>query len=51
MQPYQMVKDLRTGFEKGDVSSVLDGKIDEFLENSLSARVAEEAAKNRESQL
>lgn len=39
MQPYQMVKDLRTGFEKGDVNSVLDGKIDEFLENSMSARV------------
>ncbi len=39
MQPYQMVKDLRTGFEKGDVSSVLDGKIDEFLQTSISAKV------------
>lgn len=47
MQPYQMVKDLRTGFEKGDVASVLDGKIDEFLENSLSARVAGEADKTK----
>ena len=41
MQPYQMVKDLRTGFEKGDVSSVLDGKIDEFLQTSISAKIEE----------
>lgn len=39
MQPYQMVKDLRTGFEKGNVVAVLDGKIDEFLENSMSAKI------------
>jgi len=39
MQPYQMVKDLRTGFEKGNVSAVLDGKIDEFLRTSISARI------------
>lgn len=39
MQPYQMVKDLRTGFEKGDVASVLDGKIDEFLQTAISAKV------------
>jgi peptide chain release factor 2 len=36
MQPYQMVKDLRTGFEKGNVSAVLNGEIDEFLRSSLS---------------
>lgn len=39
MQPYQMVKDLRTGFEKGDVSSVLDGDLDDFLRASISARI------------
>ncbi|GHU12016.1 peptide chain release factor 2 [Alphaproteobacteria bacterium] len=39
MQPYQMVKDLRTGFEKGNVSAILDGEIDEFLQTSISARV------------
>jgi peptide chain release factor 2 len=39
MQPYQMVKDLRTGFEKGNVSAVLDGEIDEFLQTSISARL------------
>jgi peptide chain release factor 2 len=40
MQPYQMVKDLRTGFEKGNVSAILDGEIDEFLQSSISARVS-----------
>jgi peptide chain release factor 2 len=39
MQPYQMVKDLRTGCENGNVLAVLDGDIDEFLQTSLSARV------------
>jgi peptide chain release factor 2 len=39
MQPYQMVKDLRSGFEKGDVMAVLDGEIDEFLRSSISAKV------------
>ena len=31
MQPYQMVKDLRTGQETGNVQAVLDGSIDEFI--------------------
>lgn len=31
MQPYQMVKDLRTGEETGDVQSVMDGSIDRFI--------------------
>ncbi len=39
MQPYQMVKDLRTGFEKGNVSAILDGEIDEFLQTSISAKI------------
>jgi peptide chain release factor 2 len=39
MQPYQMVKDLRSGFEKGNVLAVLEGEIDEFLQTSISARV------------
>jgi len=39
MQPYQMVKDLRTGVEKGNVQGVLDGDIDDFLAASLAGRV------------
>ena len=31
MQPYQMVKDLRTGFETSNVSGVVDGNIDGFI--------------------
>jgi peptide chain release factor 2 len=35
LQPYQMVKDLRSGIETGNVSAVLDGDIDEFMEGYL----------------
>lgn len=35
LQPYQMVKDLRTGFEIGNANAVLDGEIDGFLESSI----------------
>ncbi|WP_139189426.1 MULTISPECIES: peptide chain release factor 2 [Thalassobaculum] len=39
LQPYQMVKDLRTGHESGNPSAVLDGDIDAFLEASLAGKV------------
>ncbi|WP_366556404.1 peptide chain release factor 2 [Aquibaculum sediminis] len=39
LQPYQMVKDLRTGVEKGNADGVLDGDIDPFLEASLASRL------------
>ena len=39
LHPYQMVKDLRTGVEKGNAHGVLDGKIDDFLEAALSHRL------------
>lgn len=32
LQPYQMVKDLRTGVETGNTAAVLDGEIDPFIE-------------------
>lgn len=32
LQPYQMVKDLRTGVETGNTAAVLDGDIDQFVE-------------------
>jgi peptide chain release factor 2 len=31
LQPYQMVKDLRTGYSTSDTQGVLDGKIDAFI--------------------
>ena len=39
LHPYQMVKDLRTGVEKGNAQGVLDGDLDDFMAASLSARV------------
>lgn len=39
LQPYQMVKDLRTGAEMTDSKAVLDGDIDKFLAASLAARI------------
>ncbi len=34
-QPYQMVKDLRTGYETGNIQAVMDGEIDELIESYL----------------
>jgi peptide chain release factor 2 len=35
LQPYQMVKDLRSGVETGNVAAVLDGDLDSFMEGYL----------------
>jgi len=35
LQPYQLVKDVRTGHETGSVNAVLDGEIDGFIEAYL----------------
>ncbi len=39
MQPYQLVKDLRTGVESTAPQDVLDGALDPFMEAALAARV------------
>ncbi|PFG27045.1 peptide chain release factor 2 [Corynebacterium renale] len=42
LHPYQMVKDLRTNYEVGDPSKVLDGDIDGFLESGIRWRMAQQ---------
>jgi peptide chain release factor 2 len=41
LAPYRLVKDLRTGIEKGDVDSVLDGDLDVFIKAYLLANSAD----------
>jgi peptide chain release factor 2 len=40
LQPYQMVKDLRTGVETSDTGGVLDGDLDAFMSAALAQEVA-----------
>jgi peptide chain release factor 2 len=39
LQPYQLVKDLRTGVQSTSPQEVLDGDLDQFMESSLAQRV------------
>lgn len=39
LQPYQMIKDLRTGVERTDAQVVLDGDLDDYLHASLAAKI------------
>ena len=43
LQPYQLVKDLRTGVENTNPSAVLDGDIDGFIEAALAERINADA--------
>jgi peptide chain release factor 2 len=43
LQPYQMVKDLRTEVETSDTQGVLDGDIDQFMSASLAAKIKTQA--------
>ena len=38
-QPYQLVKDLRTGHSTSNTSAVMDGDIEEFIQASLAHRI------------
>jgi len=38
LHPYSLVKDHRTGLEKGNINAVLDGEIDEFIETFLRSK-------------
>ncbi|WP_341212240.1 peptide chain release factor 2 [uncultured Limimaricola sp.] len=40
LQPYQMVKDLRTGYETSDTQGVLDGDLDGFMAATLAGQVS-----------
>ncbi|MGF1549507.1 MAG: peptide chain release factor 2 [Sphingomonadaceae bacterium] len=44
LQPYQMVKDLRTGVTSSSPADVLDGDLDEFMAAALAQRVSGEKA-------
>jgi len=39
LQPYQLIKDLRTGFTSTNPAAVLDGGLDDFIQASLAKRV------------
>ena len=39
-QPYTMVKDLRTGYEVGNIQGVMDGDLDEFIYSYLRSQIA-----------
>ena len=43
LQPYQLVKDLRTNHETSDTSGVLDGDLDDFLSAALAHSIAGES--------
>jgi peptide chain release factor 2 len=41
LQPYQLVKDLRTGVTSGSPGDVLDGELDNFMEASLAQKLTD----------
>ncbi|RCL04017.1 MAG: peptide chain release factor 2 [Candidatus Tokpelaia sp. JSC189] len=47
LQPYQLVRDLRTGVESTDPQGVLNGNLDPFIEAALAQRIQEKGQQNR----
>ena len=41
LNPYQMVKDLRTEYQEGNPSSVFDGEIDAFIDAGIRWRAGQ----------
>jgi peptide chain release factor 2 len=48
LQPYQMVKDLRTGVATSNTGAVLDGDLDEFMGATLAQRAFGDSPKEVE---
>jgi peptide chain release factor 2 len=44
LHPYQLVKDHRTNYEVGNAAAVLDGRLDDFMEAYLRAKVGQQQA-------
>jgi len=47
--PYKMIKDLRTGYETGNVDPVMDGEIDPYIESYLRMNVGSKKTKQKKS--
>lgn len=47
LQPYRLVKDHRTGVERGDAERVLDGDLDQFIEAYLYAQLKANSSDNK----
>jgi len=47
-QPYQMVKDHRTGVETSNIQAVLDGDLDAFIEGKLRGLVNKKGSQTEE---
>jgi peptide chain release factor 2 len=49
LQPYTLVKDVRTGLEVGNTQAVLDGDIDPFIESYLRWRLSQDGVPDKRS--